>query len=525
MGFSHDRSMNKLTASMNNGFKGLRDNKGLAICLFLLGAGVFALYTEAFRWLFDIWMHDRAYSHGFVIPLITVYLVWLKRDQLGALRRKPRYLQGGVLIACSYALLLVGRVGVVAQIETMSFMLLLPAVVLFVWGWRHCALLAFPLFYLQFMVPWVDEFLNMVHLPFQQMTAVLSANFLRFLGFSVFREGIFLSLPDISIEVARECSGVSFFISVLAIGIPLVYLTQRTWLKALTVLSAGVLLVILSNGIRVTIAAILGEKYGEEMLHGPGHIFRGWFVAQVGWVGVFLVNWLVGKIPPKTGLRLFEKGKKSQPDDARRGPTRSATTPVAPLSLIVGTMAVLTLYLQFWAVPRPVPPSNPIHSIPGEFGVWKGEDAAWLKGVTFFQGADESMERIYRDDQGQWVNVYVGYYHAQNQEKRLTSFHDRRLHSRSEVVSEGFPADVNHGMVTIGNERYEFVFWYWFPTGIQTERYKAKMRGLFNTLLYRKNNAAVLFFARPCSAEKEVPSDILQEFVKQFAPLCERIFP
>lgn len=503
-------------------------NRRSIIGLGLLALAVVLLYLEAFDWLLDQWLTDRVYSHGFIVPLISLYLVWVKREQLADIEPRPNYLAGSLVLLISGILLVVGRVGAVIQVESFSFLLMLPGVVLFLRGWSHLKALALPIFYLQFMVPWMDVFLERIQWTFQLLSAQIGSWLLEVMGYSVFHNRILIQLPDLTMEVARACSGINFLISVIAIGLPLVYLTQMTWLRGAGVVVAGCIITVLANGARVAIAGILGSHYGAEMLHGPGHIFRGWFVAQMGWVGLFLVNWAVLKLPCRYEYRLYERWKES----------RTARKEASPLSVSARPMAIvlmflfgLGIYMHGFAMPHDIPLKRGLTAFPYRIGSWNGSESKWMKGEDFFPNADSQLMRTYRNPSGGEIHLYICYFESQGWEKRLISFHDKPLFKGVKVFATELdsvrPQTVNRSFLIIDLTRYEIAFWYRFPSGDLTGRRDTKLKTIFDALIHRRNNGAVIVLAKPLHyrSEEASVSGELKDFLRVVAPALPEYLP
>jgi len=73
------------------------------ICLALLW-----LYGSVLWRLGGDWWIDENYSHGFLVPLISGYALWLNRDRLLAAPRRPSLILGGGLVLLAVAMLLAG---------------------------------------------------------------------------------------------------------------------------------------------------------------------------------------------------------------------------------------------------------------------------------------------------------------------------------------------------------------------------------------------------------------------------------
>lgn len=472
-----------------------RDNRRFLLAIAASVLATVVLYRNFFAWLVDQWSSDRLYSHGFVVPLVSFYLVWVVRERLLAVATRPAPWLAGCLLLPAAAALIAGRWGAFVQLEAISFLLLLPGVILLLWGRHWCRILLFPMLYLQFMVPWLDPVLPRLQKPFQLLSAQLSVWLFKVLGVPVLHRGVFIDLPNISLEVARECSGVHFILSVMAIALPLVYLTQRTWKRAAVVLVSGTVITILANGLRIFIDGCLGLRYGADLLHGPGHIFRGWFVAQVGWVGVFLVNWIVGRGGDRSAPKLCDRWRSggSEQEPRRSPPLRHVVWLTAA---IVGCALVLAS-----AAPRPVPLKAPLEAFPLAMGPWSGRDIPWPEVERMFPGADETLSRVYQDEAGRQGRLFLGYAERQTAGKALVSFHADELHHGARYVPTGlqrpWPAIQGENQVRIGDSSYATAFWYQLPDRGSPKKVETKLATVREALFENRTGGMVILAAFP----------------------------
>lgn len=488
------------------------------ILLVLVGV---ILYHPTFAWLFKIWWSDREYSHGFIIPLVTLFLVWKKYPFLKNLTPKPAWMAGLLVIVTSGIFLLFGRAGGFTLAEAISLILLFPGIILFVWGWDHLKALALPIAYLQFMVPWTEEFISRIHWPFQLLSANLGVWLLKVFGFSVYQEDKYIQLPMAMLEVAQECSGVKFLTSVIALGIPLVYITQRSWWRGIGVVLSGVVITILANGVRVFLAGVMVNRYGPAMLHGPSHIFQGWFVAQVGFIALFLINWAVLKIPSRPGPKLYERWKGTYPDTSVVSVQSHCHRQVLVLSLFLIGMGG---YLHLFGHPIPVQPKRTLFELPTEMGQWKGSNSAWLNGERYFPKADMEVVRTYRNNEGREVHLYIGYFETQRQGKSLVSHRMNAIRENAQEVPSNLGKDgppfLNRSFPNIDKKKYAAIFWYRFPSMNMTGRYKVKIKTIVDAVIHRKNNGAIILMAVPIQYEgdKNIAEKDLLAFALAMTP-------
>lgn len=500
------------------------------VSLGILGVLLAFLYHSTFAWLLKTWQEDKEFSHGFLIPLISLWLVWIKREHLASLEPRPSPVFGALVILLSGFLLLAGRAGGFVLAEGISLLFILPGIVLFLLGWDYLKALALPFAYLNFMVPWMEEIMNHLHRPFQLLSANLGVLVLESLRFPVFRDGVNIMLPGVSMEVAEGCSGVQFLTSVIALGIPLVYLTQRSWKRGIIVIASSVAISIPTNGARVALAGIMGYYYGSQSLHGPFHIFQGLFVSYVGFIALFLVNWLVCKIPSRVETKLYNRWK-DRPQESVDRPGVTSRGYLFPLVLIL--LTGIGIYIHFYGSPRPVPPMRVLEEFPISIDDWQGESSTWLKGDQYFPGVDNGLSRTYRNSTGREINLYIGYFGSQRQGKSLISYHANPLRERIRRIPTGLvdlgqgPQTVNLSYPLIDQTRYAALFWYRFPSGELTQRVQTKLKGITDAIIHRRNNGAVILLAAvPANKgeEESVTNDLLT-FTRILAPMLQEYLP
>lgn len=461
------------------------------------------IYWATFAWLVHIWRYDKEYSHGFLVPVVSIYLTWRKREYLLTRLAKPQTIAGGGIILASILLFFAGRAGAFVLAEAVSFLLLLPGIVLFIWGWERLKVLAMPLLYLQFMVPWAEEIIERIHPPFQYMSAWLGVLLLKATNVPILLDGKYIYLPNITLEVARECSGVRFLTSVIALGLPLVYLTQTKWKRAVPVLIFGVLITILVNGLRIALAGTMAYRYTPGLLHGPFHIFQGWFVAQVGFLALIFINWVVSKRSEPGACILCDRWKSSAWKDASSVPARKEGGKEKTAVLLFLYVIAAITYWRIDPVPVPLNPSG--NYFPEVIGEWKGKDFDWIHGKEYFPGVDFQVTRRYADGKGSEIYYYYGYFEFQKEGKSVVSFHSNLLHETASIFDSDLkngPPRIESSEIAINGIKYKVFSWYRLRSRYLIGRYSMKLWTIWDSLVYRRNNAAVFLVAVPVAKMK-----------------------
>jgi EpsI family protein len=345
----------------------------------------------------------------------------------------------------------------------------------------------------------------------------------------VLRDGTFIHLPRITLEVIEACSGLRFLTSVVAIAIPLVYLTQRSWPRALAVIASGVAITVLSNGIRVALAGITADHYGEELLHGPYKLFQGWFVAQAGFIGLFVINWAVSKAPSRSATKLYERWRVSASALPRAGRERAAF--LCPLTLVALFLTFFGAYVHLFSPPTPLPPKRSLSQFPSDLGEWTGRESSWMNGNSFFPATDAEVTRTYRSARGREVHLFVGYYASQFGGRNLVNHHSKSIHEGMQTVPNALgasaPQQVNRSALSIEHNRYATLFWYRTSSGDLTGRHQTRYRAIFDGVIHRRNNGAVILLAVPLIDEptEALVSNDLLALARVVAPTLDEFLP
>lgn len=277
-----------------DGPKGKEHPWGLPIgALGMLFLGLLgALYWRILSDMVWQWWDDPNYSHGFLVPLFSGYLIWRQRGRLKALAPRGTWSGLPVLVA-GVGLFVLGNIGAENFLTRSSLILILAGLVLLHLGPEIFRALAFPLAFLFFMVPLPAIIFYAVAFPLQRLAAQNAASSLDLLGVPVLLDGNVLHLSQISLGVTEACSGIRSLISLLALAVGWVYLTfDGVWARLLLVASA-VPITILANAARVVATGLIGQWFGVSYAKGFFHFFSGWLIFLVAFVALLAIHGLI----------------------------------------------------------------------------------------------------------------------------------------------------------------------------------------------------------------------------------------
>ena len=244
----------------------------------LLVAVLVALYARVLSHLVQQWYTDADYSHGFIVPLLSLYLIWARRDKLRQVVRRPSP-WGMVIVLFSVGLLFLGSLGAELFLARISILGTICGLIMYFSGAALLRAMAFPIAFLLFAIPIPALIYNEIVFPLQFIASKFATSTLEMLNlFPIMREGNVLILPNMSLEVVEACSGIRSLMSLLALAAGYGYLAERSTAVRWFLFLAMVPLAIISNGTRVMITAVMANYIGPKAAEGFMHEFSGWVI-------------------------------------------------------------------------------------------------------------------------------------------------------------------------------------------------------------------------------------------------------
>jgi exosortase len=250
----------------------------VALCTALAGLIYYAYWiqpvegkTTCYRWLTGHWSNVSNYSHGPLIPLIALGLVFWRRKELMAQQVHPvNWAPAVVALAAGFYYL--GVKAVQPRIVVFSFIVLLYGLALTLGGRGVFRILFFPITFLFLMIPlnFLDE---MVGFPLRIYVAQASTALLNWLGIETVRVGTGIYSRVFRFDVADPCSGIRSLMALTTVTAAYAYVTQKSQWKRWALFLSSLPLAVLGNMARVVSIALVAQVYGQEV---AGDIYHKW---------------------------------------------------------------------------------------------------------------------------------------------------------------------------------------------------------------------------------------------------------
>ena len=229
------------------------------------------------------WRTDSSWSHGFLIPLFSLYFINQHKEQILNLQTKPNYL-GLFFLICGIAFYPLNIVHFhYGYLRPIGVIATLGAVVLLLGGWRLVKYTWLPILFLFFAVPLPQRYYFAFTLPMRRLAATVAAGLLNLVNeleatasgvvIDVIYKGQYLDPP---LNVAEACSGMRLLTAFLALGVAMAYLHYRPIWQRIILLATTIPIAIFCNIVRVTVTGFVYVLIHPKYTQGIYHDILGW---------------------------------------------------------------------------------------------------------------------------------------------------------------------------------------------------------------------------------------------------------
>jgi exosortase len=389
---------------------------GAGSCLALLG---WAFWSDL-RDMVHTWSTDGNYSHGFLVPLISLYFA---RDvaRRGAIPRRAGVVLGSVLLA----LAIVGKlvtlrvpVGFVAQF---SFVLGIAGICALLAGTEAVRRFGFAIFFLIFMIPLPIALYSAIASPLQILVSRAASALLNAIGIPVLCQGNLMTLPgDVRMFVAEACSGMRQLTGFLALTTAVAFMsgalttsvTRRKplWYRAMLIASS-IPIALAANVVRVMLTGIIMYHVDPSYASGSFHTIEGLLMMGLGLAMLSgecrLLNFFVPDTAPPASSPPSEP---SQPASERRELRIGLGRLALGLALLLLGLAAEGAVETDSETTRPTL-KQPLKAIPLQIGKWVGQDRSVEPDVLERSQTDDYLSRTYEDRShpGRRLTLWLNY--------------------------------------------------------------------------------------------------------------------
>ncbi len=244
------------------------------------------LFWPTLTKLFNHWMNEPDFSHGFVIVGVSGAILVANRRELGSMTGR-RSLAGLAFLVASLLLYFLGYRTMTNVFERLGLWGALVGSVWFLFGTKFLFARPFPYFYLLFCIPPPFVVLSPLRLALKTFATQLSSDVLVLMGIPAIAEGNVLALSDCRLEVADACSGIRSLMAITATAVLMAYLFRAGILKGAILTVIAIPVTILVNVLRLVVVASALTEFQVDLTTGWPHELVGFAVFGVSLVFLY----------------------------------------------------------------------------------------------------------------------------------------------------------------------------------------------------------------------------------------------
>lgn len=441
------------------------------------------------------WENQEEYSHGFLIPLVTFYILWEKKNLIKASSGAPLWSGVGVIFV-ALIIFIIGEISALFLLIQYAFVLVLIGLSLVTIG-KGTKYTAAPILLLLFAIPlpYVIEVLLTAKL--QLISSSLGVSLIRFCQIPVFLEGNVIDLGVYKLQVVEACSGLRYLFPLMSLGFIAAYFYQAPFWKRVVVFLATIPITILMNSFRIGAIGVLVDNWGISMAEGFLHDFEGWIIFMACSVLLFVLIWLLEKLTNKHAKLASVFGMVDVPISDNAQDNASQNTNTKPLLLALVLLVGSGVLSQFLDQRTEIYPEHkPFVNFPMQLDEWDGKHEKLDVAVVEKLGMTDYLLANYVNEQQSVVNFYVAYYQSQ---RKGVSPHSPRvcipgggweIAEFQRIEAAGHP--VNRVIIKKGNARQLVYYWFQGHGRIVANEYMNKWYLFVDAVVKNRTDGALV---------------------------------
>lgn len=261
----------------------------------LLFAGLWA-YWPTVEIMLNKWNNSPEYSHGYLVPIFSIALLWTRLDQLD-LKKIGVNPWGLVLIAAALIMRSMAIRFYMEWFDLLSVIPFLAGVFLLAGGWHVSKWSATAVAFLIFMVPLPYSLEVALRGPLRKIGTVVSTYVMQTIGLPALAEGNVIVVGDARIGVTEACSGISMLMVFVAFSVAMaLFIRERPIWEKILVLASAIPIAVFANVTRITVTGLLYATGFAEIADAFFHDFAGWMMIPLAFAVLWFELYLASKI-------------------------------------------------------------------------------------------------------------------------------------------------------------------------------------------------------------------------------------
>lgn len=487
------------------------------------------VFREGLIELVRRWNVQEEYSHGYLIPFVAAWLLWLRRDAFAANKGQPAWTAPALMLLAGFMHVL-GQLSAILILSQLAFLIALLGMVLAIGGGRWLRLSLTPIAFLVFAIP-LPYFINAgVSLELQLVSSRLGVAFIRLFDVPVYLEGNLIDLGTYKLQIVEACSGLRYLFPLFSLSFLAAYLFQAPIWQRAAVLFSSIPITIAMNGFRIGVIGVTVDRWGPLLAEGVLHYFEGWIIFVASALLLLLEVLLLAKLSGQPFLECFGITPQVVPAPSREVAVqrRDRKPFYACLLLLLATLfacALVANRVEF------MPARDRFVTFPTKIGDWNGRPSLLAPQVEQGLALNDYVLSDYSNSNGKVINLYIAYYASQHGGKYHSPLvcipGDGWSISSFERASYGADAPVNRAVIERNGSRQLVYYWYQERGRQIASEYWSRWYLIYDAIMMNRSDGALVRLVTPISSD-ESDSDAdnrLQVFMRAVEPSLNRFVP
>lgn len=252
-------------------------------------------YASTFAYFMRRWSIDAAYSHGYLVPIFSLVILWYCRP------KETEAFEGSswwalVALAITVALYVGGTFYYFTWFVQISLLPAFAAVSLALGGWQALRWMWPAILYLMFMIPLPARLDHLLAAPLQRCATLASTNALQTLGFFAHPEGNVILMSQGEVGVVEACSGLRMLMVFFAASTAVVIIQRRSPIQTGLILLSAVPIALFCNVLRITCTGALQETVESQAINHAFHDLAGWLMIPLSLLLLAIELWFLSHL-------------------------------------------------------------------------------------------------------------------------------------------------------------------------------------------------------------------------------------
>jgi exosortase len=245
--------------------------------------------------LFNEWVRDPQYSHGFLVPAFSATLLWLRRGTFPQ-RSLPAPIPGLALLAFGEICRVFSGFMFIDWLESASLLPCLLGIILAFGGWPVLRWSAAPVLFLIFMIPMPYRTTIWLGFPLQQLATNVSTYVLQTLGQPAVAEGNTILIRDFQLSIVKACNGLSMLVTFITFSTAVCLVVKKPISDKLIILLSAIPIALVANVIRIVATGLMFLHVSQESAQAFFHDAAGWIMMPLALAFLGAELWILKRL-------------------------------------------------------------------------------------------------------------------------------------------------------------------------------------------------------------------------------------